>query len=101
MTPPRFLIIDDERNFREFLGEALERQGYEVAHAATARVGLAVARQTLPQVVLLDQNLPDGSGLDLIRALRELPTHPAVIVITAFAGYDSAVRAVKAGAFHY
>ncbi|HEX6537028.1 MAG TPA: sigma-54 dependent transcriptional regulator [Gemmatimonadaceae bacterium] len=101
MTPPRFLIIDDERNFREFLGEALERQGYEVTHAATARVGLAVARHTRPHVVLLDQNLPDGSGLDLIRALRELPTNPAVIMITAFAGFDSAVRAVKAGAFHY
>ncbi|HEY9516482.1 MAG TPA: sigma-54 dependent transcriptional regulator [Gemmatimonadaceae bacterium] len=101
MTAPRFLIIDDERNFREFLGEALKRQGYDVAHAGTARVGLAMARHTLPRIVLLDQNLPDGSGLDFIRELRELPSNPAIIMITAFAGYDSAVRAVKAGAFHY
>ena len=101
MRRPRFLIIDDERNFREFLGEALEVEGYGVTQAATARAGLALARQELPQIVLLDQNLPDGSGLDLIHDLRGLPSNPVIIMITAYAGYDSAVRAVKAGAFHY
>lgn len=101
MRRPRFLIIDDERNFREFLGEALEVEGYGVTQAATARSGLALARQDLPQIVLLDQNLPDGCGLDLIHDLRELPSNPVIIVITAYAGYDNAVRAVKAGAFHY
>ena len=101
MRRPRFLIIDDERNFREFLAEALEVEGYGVTQAATARAGLALARQELPQIVLLDQNLPDGSGLDLIHDLRALPSNPVIIMITAFAGYDNAVRAVKAGAFHY
>lgn len=101
MRRPRFLIIDDERNFREFLGEALEVEGYGVTQAATARAGLALAREQLPQIVLLDQNLPDQSGLEIIHDLRDLPSNPVVIVITAFAGYDSAVRAVKAGAFHY
>ena len=101
MRRPRFLIIDDERNFREFLGEALEVEGYGVTQAATARAGLALARQELPQIVLLDQNLPDGSGLDLIHDLRDLPSNPVIIMITAYAGYDNAVRAVKAGAFHY
>jgi two-component system NtrC family response regulator len=101
MRRPRFLIIDDERNFREFLAEALEVEGYGVTQAATARAGLALARQELPQIILLDQNLPDGSGLDLIHDLRALPSNPVIIMITAFAGYDNAVRAVKAGAFHY
>ncbi len=101
MRRPRFLIIDDERNFREFLAEALEVEGYVVTQAATARAGLALARQELPQIVLLDQNLPDGSGLDLIHGLRDLPSNPVIIMITAYAGYDNAVRAVKAGAFHY
>ena len=101
MRRPRFLIIDDERNFREFLAEALEVEGYGVTQAATARAGLALARQSLPQIVLLDQNLPDGSGLDLIHDLRALPSNPVIIMITAYAGYDNAVRAVKAGAFHY
>jgi DNA-binding NtrC family response regulator len=101
MRRPRFLIIDDERNFREFLAEALEVEGYSVTQAATARAGLALARQNLPQIILLDQNLPDGSGLDLIHDLRALPSNPVIIMITAYAGYDNAVRAVKAGAFHY
>jgi DNA-binding NtrC family response regulator len=101
MRRPRFLIIDDERNFRQFLAEALEVEGYGVTQAATSRAGIALARQELPQIVLLDQNLPDGSGLDLIHELRALPSNPVIIMITAFAGYDNAVRAVKAGAFHY
>ena len=98
---PRILIVDDERNFREFLGEALKVQGYEVDHAATARVGLAVARDRHPNVVLLDQNLPDGSGLDMIPQLRSLTPTPVVVIITAYAECERAVVAVKAGAFHY
>ena len=96
---PRILIVDDERNFRRFLGEALKVQGYEVDHAATARVGLAVARERHPNVVLLDQNLPDGSGLDMIPQLRALTPTPAVVIITAYAECSRAVDAVKAGAF--
>jgi two-component system, NtrC family, response regulator AtoC len=101
MKEPHFLIIDDERDFREFLSEALEAEGYGVAHAGTARAGLALARDQSPRIVLLDQNLPDGSGLDLIPELRRLPSNPVVIVITAYAEYDRAVRAVKTGAYHY
>jgi DNA-binding NtrC family response regulator len=98
---PRCLLIDDEHNFRTFLGEALEDVGYEVRHAATARAGLAIAREWLSDVVLLDQNLPDGSGLDLIPALRLLPASPAVIVVTAYGEFDHAVQSIKTGAFHY
>jgi DNA-binding NtrC family response regulator len=101
MPQPLFLIIDDERNFREFLGEALESEGYAVRHAGTARAGLAMARDALPQVVLLDQNLPDRPGLELLPELRRLPVCPVVIVITAHAQVGYAVDAVKAGAFHY
>ncbi len=101
MSQPLFLIVDDERNFREFLGEALEGEGYAVRHAGTARVGLAIARESLPRVVLLDQNLPDRPGLELLPELRRLPVCPVVIVITAHAQIGYAVDAVKAGAFHY
>ena len=101
MSRPMFLIVDDERNFREFLGEALEGEGYAVRHAGTARAGLAMARESLPRVVLLDQNLPDRPGLELLPDLRRLPVCPVVIVITAHAQIGYAVDAVKAGAFHY
>jgi DNA-binding NtrC family response regulator len=101
MAKPLFLIIDDERNFREFLGEALEGEGYEVVHAGTANAGLQAARKSLPRVVLLDQNLPDQTGLSLLPELRRLPVVPVVIVITAYAEVGYAVDALKAGAFHY
>jgi len=101
MAQPLFLIIDDERNFREFLGEALEGEGYDVLHAGTARAGMQAARESLPRVVLLDQNLPDQTGLSLLPELRRLPIVPVVIVITAHAEVGYAVDALKAGAFHY
>lgn len=97
----RVLIIDDEENFREFLGEALEAEGYGVATASTARGGFEKACEDPPDVVLLDQNLPDETGLMVLGRLQALPVAPAVIMITAYAAYSRAVEAVKAGAFHY
>lgn len=101
MVRPSVLVIDDERNFREFLGEALETSGYEVALAASARAGLALARECAPSVVLLDQNLPDQPGLEILPLLRQTEARPAVIMITAYAEYSRAVDAIKAGAHHY
>lgn len=101
MRKPRVLIIDDERNFRDFLGEALRAEGYDVSAAATARAGLLLAREEHPHVVLLDQKLPDRSGLDLLPELKTLVIDPVVIVVTAHAEYARAVEAIKAGAFQY
>ncbi len=98
---PRVLIIDDERNFREFLAEALDSHGYEVDVAGTASLGLSRAAARAPHVVLLDQNLPDRPGLEILPDLRRLRSNPVVIVLTAYAEYSRAVTAMKAGAFHY
>jgi len=103
MTPVRgrVLIIDDEENFREFLGEAIESEGYRVTTASTARGGFEKAREEPPDVVLLDQNLPDETGLAVLARLQSLPVAPAVIMMTAYGAYSRAVEAVKKGAFHY
>jgi two-component system response regulator AtoC len=97
----RLLIIDDEPNFRDFLAEALAGEGFAVKVAGTARAGLALAQQYAPHIVLLDQKLPDASGLDVLGSLRCSPGVPVVILMTAFAEYALAVSAVKAGAFDY
>jgi len=97
----RVLIIDDEANFRDFLGEAIQAEGYRVVLAPTARVGLQRARSEPPDVVLLDQNLPDESGLEILEHLHGLPSAPRIIMMTAFAAYPHAVEAVKRGAYHY
>jgi len=101
MPRPGILIIDDERNFREFLAEALETEGYDVSIAASARAGVALAREKEPGIILLDQNLPDQPGHDILPTLRQLDVRPTVIMITAYAEYSRAVAAVKAGAHHY
>jgi DNA-binding NtrC family response regulator len=101
LPPRRILIIDDERNVRQFLNEALEAEGYSVRSSGTARAGLSLAQSTHPDIVLLDQNLPDASGLDILPELRRVPSNPAIVVITAYAGYPQAVHAVKEGAAHY
>src|SRR5690606_20602147 len=76
MIRGRVLIIDDEANFRDFLGEAIQAEGYQVVLAPTARIGLQRARSAPPDIVLLDQNLPDESGLAILEHLHDLPSAP-------------------------
>ena len=74
------LIIDDEKTIRWSLAEALVTSGYETVDADTAAAGIARFRETCPDLVLLDMKLPDGSGLDVLRAIRaEDATVPVVL----------------------
>ena len=67
----KVLIVDDEPLVRRLMRELFEDSGCELIEAANAAAGRAEAARTVPDVVLVDKNLPDGSGLDLIRALKE------------------------------
>jgi len=64
------LIIDDEKTIRWSLAEALAASGYETVDADTAAAGITRFRETCPDLVLLDMKLPDGSGLDVLKALE-------------------------------
>lgn len=92
------LIVDDEATVRTFLSRVVERSGLEVAHASSA----AEARQLIDQrrflAALIDKNLPDGSGIDLMAALHATQPHVPVVMITAFLDASSAVAAMRAGA---
>lgn len=101
MRRPRVLIVDDEHNFRELLAEAMQAHDFDVHTAGSARSGLALAVRSQPDFVLLDQNLPDGSGLDILTELRALPSCPVVVIMTAYAATQSAVQAMKHGAYTY
>jgi DNA-binding NtrC family response regulator len=94
----RVLVIDDERLIRWSFKEKLEREGYEVATAASAEEGLAVIERERPDVVFLDVRLPGMSGLDALRRLREIDDTCVVIMMTAYASVDDAVLAMKQGA---
>ncbi len=95
------LIVDDEVNIRRVLAAMLKREGYEVTTAADGEQALGVLHRTPVHVVVTDLVMPRLGGMDLLRRVSaDFPDVP-VIVITAHGSVDSAVAALKAGAFDY
>ena len=95
------LIIDDDEILRRLLARELERSGHGVDHAGTAAEGLAKASTGEPDVVLLDLMLPDLSGIDVLQRLRAERPATEVVVLTAHGTVDTAIRAIKLGAYDY
>jgi NtrC-family two-component system response regulator AlgB len=95
------LIVDDEKNIRQSLRICLEGLGVEVAEAATDAAAREAMRQGHPDLVFLDLRLGQRSGLDLIPEL--IASHPSVIIviITAYATVETAVEAIRRGAWDY
>ncbi len=98
---PRILVIDDEKNIRDIFSLLLEEREYAVLTAETGSEGLERARRFEPEVVLLDMNLPDVPGLDVLGRLKEIRPDTEIIIITAYATIRSAVEATKLGAYDY
>ncbi len=97
----RVLVVDDEANVRELLTVVLGRDGYQVTTAPDGAQALAVFREGQTDLVLQDLKMPGMDGLTLLKSLKEVaPTIP-VIVLTAFATWDSAVEAMRLGAYDY
>lgn len=94
------LIIEDEPAIRRFLRATLAANGYEVLEAGTAHAGLTLAQGESPDVVVLDLGLPDGDGLDLLKALRSTH-HMPVLVLSARDAEAAKVAALDAGADDY
>ncbi len=95
------LLVDDEDTFRRFLCNILADKGYEVAEAPTLADAYQVFKQRPIDIALLDQRLPDGSGLSLLECIQQEGAGIPVIVITAHGEVESAVSAMKLGAFDY
>ena len=101
MTTGVVLIVEDEpllgRNMRVFL----ERSGFSAHHVETVTEGLRLYRTLQPDVVLVDHNLPDGTGLAMIETIRAEDRWTRLVMITAHGGVELAVAAMKAGANDY
>jgi two-component system nitrogen regulation response regulator GlnG len=95
------LVVDDEPNVLYSLEKSLQSEALRVLSAATAHEGLELVRQHAPDVVLLDVRLPDLSGLDAFDRIRQLDPRLPVIIMTAYATTDTAIEAMKRGAFEY
>jgi DNA-binding NtrC family response regulator len=95
------LVIDDEPVLQDVLGSLLKGDGFEYLQATTAAGGFQILREEEVDVVLLDLMLPDRSGLELLPEIKEFDPHLPVVVITAYSSVESAIEAMRRGAFHY
>ncbi len=101
MHSPRALIIDDEPDIRELLSITLERMNLEVTTAGTTTAGLNALRSGTFALCLTDMKLPDGDGLSIVEWIQKNKPHTPVAVITAHGNVETAVRALKLGAFDF
>ncbi len=95
------LIVDDERSMREFLEILLEREGHRVVDCASAEDALVALEHGDFDLILSDINMPGMSGFELLETLREHDSETLVILITAHGSTESAVEAMKLGAYDY
>jgi DNA-binding NtrC family response regulator len=97
----KILIIDDEKNIRDIFSLLLEEKGYLTESAADGAEGLRKVGTFAPDLLLLDMNLPDMSGLDVLAGVQRVSPACRIIIITAFGTIKNAVEATKLGAYAY
>jgi len=95
------LVIDDDKMIRSFLDSILSEDGYEVLLAATGAEGTAAMRAKPVDVVLLDLMLPDEDGISVLRKIKQEEPSVQVILLTAYGAVESAVEAMRLGAYDY
>jgi two-component system, NtrC family, response regulator PilR len=95
------LIVDDERSIRELLEIFLKKQGFLVTSASSAEEGLVQAKAREFDVIISDIKMADMSGIDFLRELRNTGFGGQFILLTAFASAETAIQALKMGAFDY
>jgi DNA-binding NtrC family response regulator len=95
------LVIDDEEKIRTLLGKILSLEGFEVLQAADCKTGLKRLEAAPIEAVLCDVKLPDGSGVDLVKKIKEKYPDIEIILLTAYGNITDGVQAIKNGAFDY
>lgn len=97
----RILVVDDEPAQREIMREILASENHEVVEAGSVDSALIAFKDTLPDVVLTDLKMPNRGGLALVEALSKMEFQPEVVVITAFGTIETAIKAIRLGAYDY
>ncbi|HEV3009781.1 MAG TPA: response regulator [Burkholderiales bacterium] len=97
----RVLLIDDDPGLSEVIVILLEREGYAVKRAGTKKEGIALVEAGELDLVVTDLKLPDGTGLDVIAAVRARRPRLPIIMITSYSSMESAIDALRAGANDY
>ena len=97
----RVLVVDDDGSLRRVTQVQLEQAGFQTTTAADASEALAILQKSAPDLVITDLKMPGMSGIDLLRRIRADYPEVLVIMLTAFGTVESAVEAMKAGAYDY
>ena len=97
----KILIVDDERLIRQSLEKALAGQGYAVVSAENGKTAIELLENDSPDLVLLDLKLPDINGIEVLKRLRDLDRNLPVLLITAYGSIDTAIQAIRLGAYDY
>ncbi|MFW6239528.1 MAG: response regulator, partial [Thermodesulfobacteriota bacterium] len=95
------LVIDDEAGIREGCKRILSRMGFQVFTAGRGEEGLEVAKNELISIVLLDLKMPGMDGLEVLGHLKEIDESILVIIITGFATIETAIEAMRRGAYDF
>ncbi len=97
----KILILEDEKLLRMTMRKRLEDDGYRVVEAESGLIALELIREDEPDLLLLDYKLPDMTGIDVLRQVREMHLDTSAILLTAFSSIGTAVEAMKLGAHDY
>lgn len=100
-SAPLILVVDDDERLRQRLGRAFEARGYAVRTAGSYDEAIEVAREWLPEMAVVDLKMPGPSGLDLIRALKELDPETRIVVLTGYGSIATTIDAMRLGAVYY
>ena len=98
---PNILIVDDDSSTRKLLQVLISRFGHEIFLAENLQEGLALVENNTIDIVFLDVMLPDGNGLEALPVIKQRPSSPEVIIITASESVAGAELAIKNGAWNY
>lgn len=101
MAIEKILIVDDELLMRTFLTETLRRKNLDVTAVENGKKAVAALKENTYDLVFTDMKLPDTTGLDVLRKVKELSPNTIIVVITAFGSIENAVEAMRLGAFNY
>src|SRR5574341_62285 len=101
MDQGKVLVVDDDPEIAGILSDLLQKDGHEVTVSASGGAAVSVGREARFDVVLADIRLPDMDGLAVLRAFQEASPESAVILMTAFGTVETAIQAIKAGAYDY
>lgn len=91
----KILVVDDDAHMRESVSDNLEVEGYEVFQAASGSQALEAVRREFFDVILMDYNLTDATGIDVIKSIRALNAESQILMLTAHASLDTAVKAIQ------